>query len=352
MDSVRALRTSQEDLSKDSLANSEAVKDAVIRTIRDQADRFEELSKQASLKSAQEIKELRPMIMQTLDSVRADILSLTAKSVEQQRSKALQHVTESLLFPEIFLRKSRIPEAHQETFEWIFDESRTSFADWLKSCRGLYWVKGKAGSGKSTLLKFIATHPQTHQLLSTWTDGKPLILASFFFWSAGHPMGKTHLGLLQSLVYQIFFQCPKIIETVSPGRFERAYHSTPKCQEPWTRSELSTTFDAIVEQRNMSACFCFLVDGLDEYSGDNYKLVQDLERLASSDNVKVCASSRPWNVFRTAFEGRPGLQITLEDLTYERHGTVHWRRVVRGLTSCQIDSITLQSSELGYGDPE
>ncbi|KAM7219342.1 hypothetical protein V8F06_005241, partial [Rhypophila decipiens] len=47
-------------------------------------------------------------------------------------------------------------------------------------------------------------------------------------------------------------------------------------------------------------CFCFFIDGLDEYKGesqDYLQLVKMLQRWASSEDVKICASSRPYIEF-------------------------------------------------------
>lgn len=52
-------------------------------------------------------------------------------------------VIESLYFPELHRRWSRIPEASQETNAWLFDTELTSFMHWLELQDGIYWITGK-----------------------------------------------------------------------------------------------------------------------------------------------------------------------------------------------------------------
>ena len=74
---------------------------------------------------------------------------------------------------------------------------------------------------------------------------------------------------------------------------------------------LSTHLDGNGEK----VCFCFFIDGLDEYRGDHRDLIAALCKLSSSENVKICASSRPWNVFQNAFGKTGDSMLTLQDLS-------------------------------------
>lgn len=55
------------------------------------------------------------------------------------------------------------------------------------------------------------------------------------------------------------------------------------------------------------------IDGLDEFSEDHVKLLGLIKELNSWETVKICVSSRPWNVFHDAFEQTPSLAV--HDLT-------------------------------------
>jgi hypothetical protein len=81
----------------------------------------------------------------------------------------------------------------------------SSFADWLKSKKAVYWIKAKAGAGKSTLMKFLYNDPRTSQLLGSTTSGKTLILIHFFY-LMGSQMQCNIKGLLCTLLYQLILQ--------------------------------------------------------------------------------------------------------------------------------------------------
>lgn len=52
-------------------------------------------------------------------------------------------VIESLYFPELHRRWSKIQEANQATNDWLFDPELTSFMHWLELQDGIYWITGK-----------------------------------------------------------------------------------------------------------------------------------------------------------------------------------------------------------------
>ena len=231
------------------------------------------------------------------------------------KSKALLR---SLHFKYIELRQDNIKDAHSHTFEWIFkgdsiDGSRpnTGFLEWMQSQKSIYWVSGKAGSGKSTLMKYCCSHPETSKALQNWAGSSRLIIASYFFWSAGNTMQKSQQGLLQSLLYQIFKRCPDLIPIVCSSRWTST--DLDNESEPWTLPELFNAFKCIGELETTSYRFCFFVDGLDEYDGEHSDIVHVMDSLARSSSIKLCVSSRPWNVFIEAFDGKPKLR--LQDFT-------------------------------------
>lgn len=78
--------------------------------------------------------------------------------------------------------------------------------------------------------------------------------------------------------------------------------------------ELSAAFDVI--KRDLSATkYCFFVDGLDEYDGDQTEIITILKGLATSPNIKICRSSRPWNHFMEAFGTDSSRMLRLQELT-------------------------------------
>jgi len=228
-----------------------------------------------------------------------------------------QTLLASLWFSNINERQTNVVPSHQRTFEWVLDpSSSTKLEQWLRTQNGIYWISGKAGSGKSTLVKFLLDQPQTKGALKEWAGSKNLVSASFFFWNAGTVMQKSQKGLFSSLLFEILRQCPNLIQSVcsSKAKSFRPYESR---LEPWTQQELRHAIDQFKQESGVTARFCFFIDGLDEYDGESNQIIEVLENLRESSDIKLCISSRPWNEFRDAF-GRPcDSQLALEDLTQD-----------------------------------
>ncbi|KAI9694326.1 MAG: hypothetical protein M1820_009015 [Bogoriella megaspora] len=237
-----------------------------------------------------------------------------------------QRIIASLHYRTMHVRHDEIQEAHAKTFNWLFetpsavaeeDKQPVKFVDWLQ-CAGdgkdTYWITGKAGSGKSTIMKFLSTHPQTFAVLHKWIQGSErLITAGYYFWHAGTVLQKSQEGLMQSLLYEIFRQCPENIATICRERWELSLLTD---QYQWTRRELLDTLLKLCSGGTMlSAKFCFFVDGLDEYSGRPLDIIEPLQKLACLPNVKICLSSRPWPAFETAFGSVEAHRLDLHKLT-------------------------------------
>jgi hypothetical protein len=154
-------------------------------------------------------------------------------------------------------------------------------------------------------MKYIRDHETTLETLHRWAGTERLFTASFFFWNSGYPMQKSQVGLLQSLLYQVLRACPTLIMQLCPSKV---------LIEPWQRKELFEALNAVSKQTTLHGKFCFFVDGLDEYEGDDEDIIVLLQALASSPNVKICVSSRPWNAFLDAFDDSEW-KLALEDLT-------------------------------------
>lgn len=96
--------------------------------------------------------------------------------------------------------------------------------------------------------------------------------------------------------------------------------------------ETRTAFSRLIEHRNLyeKHCFCFFIDGLDEYEEtrqEDYKAMVELLcswTTAAPEDVKICVSSREYNVFLNAFS--PERRLRLQDLTkgdIERYARDH-----------------------------
>ena len=226
-------------------------------------------------------------------------------------------------------RHANISVAHAQTFNWIFEThmDNTSpwfnFSEWLLdggSSDHLYWIKGKPGSGKSTLMKYLYHDDRTKENLKKWARGQTLLVASCFFWNAGSFMQKSLKCLVQALLFEVFSQEPSLIASSAPWRWQTLQLGRNSINIPWTTAELLDICYRAAAGSVDSIKFCFFVDGLDEFEGDDtgrcliINLFTDLCRHA---HIKVCVSSRPWVIYEDAFQGRPSLslqQLTFNDI--------------------------------------
>jgi hypothetical protein len=245
-----------------------------------------------------------------IDRLSSSFQMVTEQDMEMAKMEAL---LDGLQFPEMLRREEAIHDAHTQTFSWIFDEESSVFKDWLQYGTGIFWINGKAGSGKSTLMKFLNDHDRTSELLQCWAGDQRIVTARFYFYLSGHPMQKTQQGLLQSLLYQILRQCPPLIPKILSKRWDILISSERSL--PWTRAEVLEAFALVLHQKHLPVRFCFFIDGLDEYHGDRDELIRDLDSIIASGTVKLCVSSRPWNVFRNRFGAKTEDQLVLQDLT-------------------------------------
>jgi hypothetical protein len=86
--------------------------------------------------------------------------------------------------------------------------------------------------------------------------------------------------------------------------------------KPWDLQDLKRAIDNLLNVGNWPSKFCIFIDGLDEYAGsasDQDSLVQDLDKFAQCPYIKVCVSSRPWNVFQEAYGNNTSNNIILQE---------------------------------------
>ena len=94
----------------------------------------------------------------------------------------------------------------------------------------------------------------------------------------------------------------------------------------WSPADLKKGIEDALFRISTTRKVLLLLDGLDELEGDDsdrQEMLTFLHRLVQFENVKLCVSSRPWNIFNDFFHDFPKLH--LQDLTrndigkYVRH---------------------------------
>lgn len=104
---------------------------------------------------------------------------------------------------------------------------------------------------------------------------------------------------------------------------------------------MSQVLRRIAALDDLGCKICLFLDGLDEYSGDHRALIADLRALCTNKSIKICVSSRPWNVFVSAFSSLDTV-LHLEELTADdiyRYASGHLTKADRRLQQSDIDSL-------------
>ncbi|RYP70451.1 hypothetical protein DL771_005492 [Monosporascus sp. 5C6A] len=220
-------------------------------------------------------------------------------------SVRVDHFLRSLFFDSMGHREEQIPQRYAETFEWIFKEPRQAsdghplwhnFPAWLEGGSSeIYWITGKPGAGKSTLIKFVA-HDERFR--------------------GAHKLQKSYEGLLRALLFEILQQDNSLVSRIFPGRWFllRIFDGEVDLPQPQI-DELLAAFRALLSETAETLRLALIIDGLDEFEDDHRTLVDLLREANKKPWVKICTSSRPWNVFKDEYIDNPMLQ--LEKLTHE-----------------------------------
>ncbi|KAL2064627.1 hypothetical protein VTL71DRAFT_3764 [Oculimacula yallundae] len=219
-------------------------------------------------------------------------------------------------------RYDEVAEAHKTTFQWIYERPELGFVDWLRSGTGTYWITGKAGSGKSTLMKYLFQDSRTRSHLPKHNSDS--LVAGFFFHDRGHnPLLKSQEGLFRAILHEILSTFTSLIALAVPERFDSVKKDLQNDKTfsrtlHWEMKELRAAFKAIVCQEQLPLHLCLMIDGLDEFSGEQKFIIDTLSDLllspaSSAVRVQLCLSSRQLNNFENAYSTCPHLRV--QDLT-------------------------------------
>ena len=296
------------------------------------------------------------------DVIHHNILNLQYGDSERSNKEwRLRQVLDSLRFPDMDARRNAIPFAADHTFEWLLksdqkgadngsrgfkhygmlqdslsldvvlvtgtspsehtdsscedclhheaaasrkifrERASTALQSWLGDCSKLFWIRGKAASGKSTVMKFLRSAVRTHELLDL-SSGQPAstVIAEYYFWHPGSRMQKSVEGMYRTILYQILQARPDLLEVACGSRPTGCYTDL--------RSE-GELYNALTSLSRAGQKLLLFVDGLDECNDGTHELLDSLSRVIDLENLKICISSRPWQIFIDEYGAHPSLSL-------------------------------------------
>ncbi|KAK1758027.1 hypothetical protein QBC47DRAFT_132299 [Echria macrotheca] len=338
--------------------------DALVTSAKDDGSKLEKLSHQIShLSRDVTVSSLSPTAQQQISA----LLGVSRHAADL----IIQHrILTDLGFEGMYGRYDAVDDAHYKTFRWIYKgarplrrssndayqsdnsssdgydsdqhgsddfgldrgllgqdsakiDARDRLLGWLANGDGIFHISGKLGSGKSTLMKFLCEHDMTSSFLQVWAGDRTLVLVNFFFWKPGSFLQRSLIGLTRSLLHDVLQAAPHLIPRVFPTLWQRL-KATPveaMAKIQFTEREIRQAFARLISDPSLyhDTCYCFFIDGLDEFEGslqdDPRVLVDQLNSwvAVAPGNVKLCVSSREYNVFMNAFS--PSQRISLHHLT-------------------------------------
>lgn len=207
-------------------------------------------------------------------------------------------------------RFHKIEDSYGPTFKWIWTDPDAAFSSWMTDDLGIYWIGGKPGSGKSTLMKYIFKHYKDYGIPSKADTEREHLNAGFFFHDRGSHIQKSFEGLLNSMLHQILSSERRLIEEV-----KHVYARLAKKEwKIWPVEALEEALDCIVKQTSFPVNLYLFLDALDEYGGRPDFIASFIKRITQHSSraltrIKICLSSRLWNVFIDEFNICPGFRI-------------------------------------------
>ncbi|OIW22746.1 hypothetical protein CONLIGDRAFT_687165 [Coniochaeta ligniaria NRRL 30616] len=197
----------------------------------------------------------------------------------------------SLYFSDWSTRRDQIDTPEEGTNNWIW--SHPQYEAWYASHQGLLWIEGKPGSGKSVLARSLQ-----RRIVASWEKADvgmsnapevrsggmspQSIVAGWFYSTRLGDVGRSHLSLLRSIIFQLLRQDPSLFSNVveyyrelagRPRRMGRASTKMDEVKESFESWCKSATFEAtgrkILERISATGTpIICIVDAIDEAEPD------------------------------------------------------------------------------------
>lgn len=195
--------------------------------------------------------------------------------------------------------------------------SSSTLVEWAQpSTKGILWITGFPGSGKSVLIRQAFNDCVLTDILRSTAQDNALLKLAFAF-QAGRKDQSTPADMLRSLIYQILTKKPELASEAL--RSDDALHGNRWSARAASGAELLSSFEAVVKSAQHTF-FAIFIDALDECHSDPGLSLEDFVTAIANlpqrcPHVKICLSSRPWNVLLDKFYREP--RLTMQDVNAE-----------------------------------
>ena len=170
--------------------------------------------------------------------------------------------------------------------------------EWLNGHHRFLWLKGKAGTGKSTIMKNMLEELRNTESLRSFS------IVSYFYDASGVELERSILGLLRTVLYQVFSQNQELLEDLVSLSDARFFIKGKNLS--WKPEELKDLLRHSARLRTWRPTI-LLLDALDEGPRDEIRpLLLFLEQIFS-------ASQEPLHTLRVCFSSRHYPNVTLRD---------------------------------------
>ena len=142
-----------------------------------------------------------------------------------------------------------------------------------------------------------------------WKPDRAHIDVWFFFDDRGSSIQKSLEGLLHAILHRITSSDKRLADIILPMYADK--HTGRR--DTWPIGDLRNALMLLLKQEELDLDLHLFLDALDEY-GDPPEVIADFvadmcDRATSCTKIKICFSSRPWNIFLDRFGHCPGFSI-------------------------------------------
>lgn len=165
--------------------------------------------------------------------------------------------------------------------------------------------------------------------------------------------------MLRTLLHELLKQAePEMTASIAPESLEALclFDEDPR---PYWEDLLHSMLSRAFEHMSKYYKICIFIDGLDELKGKHGDLVKFFRDAMRAHPIKLCISSRPWQVFQDAFQDKPCLKLedlTLADITAYVQSHLHpdpafalLRTLEPSFSEDLVSNIAAKPMEYSYG---